>query len=83
MNKKIKVWLTLDPESLRVTMQNREFQDGDFPRGIRGVGWPIREGKIEAEVYERVMTGNLPSEENDKIHRDLWSKNGPTEWPEK
>lgn len=78
----MKVWLALDPETLRVTMQDREFGDSDFPRGLRGQGWATREGEIDEEVYKEILSGNMPPEENDKIHRELWSENGKTDWPD-
>ncbi len=77
----IHVWLALDPDTLRVTMQDREFSDGDFPRGLRGVDWPQREGEIPEETYAAILSGDLPGKEVDAIHRTLWTKGGETAWP--
>lgn len=76
------VWLALDPETRRVAMQDREFGDEDFPRGTRGLSWPQREATIDEETWTRLLAGALPYHEQDALHRDLWTANGDTPWPE-
>ena len=76
------VWLALDPETLRVTMQDREFSDGCLPRGLRGVGWSFREAEIDPDVYAAIGANELSGPEVDAVHRDLWTAAGLTAWPE-
>lgn len=78
----IHVWLAYDPETCRITMQDREFSDGSLPRGLRGLGWAFREGDIDADVYAAIMANELSGDEVDDIHRTLWTENGETPWPE-
>jgi len=75
------VWRALDPETLRVTMQDREFSDADFPRGLRGLDWPVREGEVEEEAWQGILSGTLSGDEVNAIHRSAWTKNGATAWP--
>lgn len=77
----IDVWMALDPETLRVFMQKREFHDGDFPPGLRGLDWERRTGTINEAVYNDVLAANFTDEEMDIIHRDLWTDSGETPWP--
>ncbi len=70
----IRVWLTRDPETDRVSMQLREFSDGDFPPGKRGRGWPIRVGEIDADIWPLLLSGELPPDEQDSIHEDTWNE---------
>lgn len=77
----MRVWMAMDPETSRITMQDREFGDGDFPRGLRGLSWPIRQGEIPANVWADIMAGVLTGPEIDEIHRACWTENGDTPWP--
>ncbi len=77
----MRVWMALDPETERVTMQDREFGDGDFPRGLRGQGWPTREGDISEEDWEGILSGSFDWERVNDIHRSTWSENGEAPWP--
>lgn len=77
----IDVWMAMDPETFRVFIQNREFQDGDFPRGLRGLNWEQRRGQMDESTYLAMLSGELGGTEVDKIHRDLWSESGDTVWP--
>ncbi len=77
----MRVYLSLDPETLRVTMQDREFSDGDLPRGLRGTGWSFREGEVEDSDFDLVLAGMLDDDELDELHRNTWSASGPTDWP--
>lgn len=77
----VRVYMALDPETLRVLFQEREFADGDFPRGLRGLDWPKREAEIPAEDWKQLLAGGLPPDEQDQLHREVWSENGDTPWP--
>lgn len=82
IKKKIKVWLALDPETRRVALQDQEFGEESFPPGMRGASWPVRQGSMDSDTYNRIMRCDLSDSEVDKIHRDLWTKSGKTAWPE-
>ena len=77
----MRVWMTMDPETRRVALQDREFGDGDFPPGLRGLGWPQREGELHDDAYAAIMEGGLTAEQINDIHRTCWSQNGDTPWP--
>lgn len=68
------VWLAKDPKTGRIVMQAREFGEGNFPPGdqFRGAIWPILEGEIPEDVWAQMMSGQLPADEQDRIHRELW-----------
>jgi hypothetical protein len=68
----VHIWMALDPETRRVLTQSREFADGDFPPGLRGVGWPRREADVPGELYARLLTGGPDPAEQDRLHRDWW-----------
>lgn len=75
------VWMALDPQTYRVMVQGREFADGDFPGGLRGANWPRREGTVDPAVWESLLEGALSPEDQDALHRDLWTGSGDTPWP--
>jgi hypothetical protein len=75
------VHMALDPETLRVLMQDHEFQDGDFPPGLRGVSWPRRQGEVDQDIWDALLAGDLTPDEQDHLHRESWSENGSTPWP--
>lgn len=77
----MKIWMALDPETLRVTMQPTEFSDGDFPRGLRGQGWPIREGSVDPDSWGTLLAGSLSPAEQDRLHRETWNDSGAAAWP--
>lgn len=81
MTEKIDIWMAMDPETLRVLMQDREFNDSDFPRGLRGLNWEIRLGKIDKNAYEEILAGEKSDDEVNLIHRLLWTENGDYHWP--
>lgn len=80
------VWLALDPETRRVTAQTREWGDGDFPRGLRGVGWPRRETDVPAEALTQIARAEITPDEVDQLHRQWWDDARPDPndplWPE-
>lgn len=78
----MKVWLALDPETRRVFMQDREPGDGDFPRGTRGLSWPIRTGDVDDDVWTGLLAGRLSPDDQDQLHRQLWTDNGEAAWPD-
>lgn len=77
----VHVFMALDPETLRVLMQTAEFADGSFPRGLRGIDWPIREGDVPASEWARLLSGGMTPDEQHDFHRDTWTQNGETAWP--
>lgn len=77
----IDVWLTMDPETLRVTMQNLPFEHHHFPAGLRGLNWEKRKTKISRKLYEEIMGPDFDWDDSDRIHRELWSNSGNTPWP--
>ncbi|WP_394620958.1 hypothetical protein JNUCC0626_18245 [Lentzea sp. JNUCC 0626] len=77
----IHVWLALDPEDRRVLVQAREFAEGDFPRGLRGLDWPVREADVDETTWAALLSGELTPEEQNAFHRTLWTENGDTPWP--
>lgn len=74
--------MALDPETLRVLLQLREFSDGDFPPGRRGLGWSVRQGEVSEAELVRVLDGSISADANDNFHREAWSHAGATPWPE-
>ncbi len=77
----MRVWMAMDPENSRITMQDREFGDGDFPPGLRGLDWPLREGTVADHDWANIMAGVLTGDEVNAIHRNCWTENGDTPWP--
>lgn len=77
------IWMALDPENVRVLVQAREFADGDFPIGLRGVGWPRAELDVDDEDYRRLLAGEVTDKEADALHRGWWrNAGGEHPWPE-
>lgn len=68
------VWLAQDPETERITAQDREWSDGDFPPGPRGRGWPRREADIDENVWAALMLGEIPPSEQDELHQTWWNQ---------
>lgn len=80
-----KVYMAMDPETRRVLVQTREFSDGDFPRGVRGAGWPRRVGDVQKRLLDKLLAGKLTSEAQDALHRDWWDRarpEGAPLWPQ-
>lgn len=77
----IDVWLTMDPETLRVTMQDEPFQHHHFPAGLRGLNWEKRQATISKKLYEEILGPDFDYDRSDTIHRELWSNSGDTPWP--
>jgi hypothetical protein len=78
------VWLVQDPETFRVAILTHEPADGDFPHGLRGVGWPVREADIPAADLARVLRAEATPAEQDDLHRSWWSQAAPEgtdPWP--
>lgn len=76
------VYLLMDPESRRISLQTNEPDESSFPRGMRGLSWPIRRGQLADDTYADLLAGRIDPAEQDRIHRDLWTENGETPWPE-
>ena len=81
---KIHIWMAIDPETRRVMVQAREFADGDFPRGLRGVGWPMRELDVDAATWDGILANKIIEDEADTVHRSWWNaaaRPGQPAWP--
>lgn len=74
------VWMALDPETHRVLMNPTEITRDQLPRGLRGEGWEIREGRVDPALYADVLAAQLSDEETDDFHRTAWTENGDTPW---
>jgi hypothetical protein len=70
----IQVWLSLDPETERIAIQEREFDDGSFPRGRRGKSWPQRKGHVRESEWRRLLAGGMSLEEQDAFHLAAWAR---------
>lgn len=68
------VWLAKDPETGRVTAQARDWQDGDFPPGLRGQGWERRELDVEDDTWRELLDGRRTPREQDDLHLDWWAR---------
>jgi hypothetical protein len=66
------IWLAQDPETGRILVQQHDWRDGDFPRGLRGQGWPRREHDVDSTDLEAMLTGALDNERVDELHRGWW-----------
>lgn len=78
----MKIWLTLDPETHRVSVQNRPFEVYDFPPGRRGrgpdgKGWEIRQHKTDAKLYADLLRASVEQDEQDRLHRQWWTDADP------
>lgn len=81
---RIQAWLAMDPETRRVLVQVNEFDDGNFPRGLRGLDWPRRTTEINEDELLRLLSGAMPPKEMDDVHRRWWDDAagpGEPEWP--
>lgn len=72
----IRVWMMLDPETERVSIQEREPDDGSFPRGRRGRSWPRRQGRVDEAEWHRLLRAEMTPEEQDAFHLAAWNR-GP------
>jgi hypothetical protein len=68
----VQVWLAKDPETGRVLAQDHEWQDGDFPPGPRGRGWPRREVDVDPEEWQRMMEADMTGDDMDEAHLRWW-----------
>ena len=82
------IWMAMDPEDRRILVQSREFIDGDFPPGLRGLRWPRREADVSDEEYELMMrglVGGMTGREMDELHVRWWDAargDGDPLWPD-
>lgn len=82
---KIKVWLAMDPETRRVLVQDREFDEGSFPRGLRGQSWPQRTTEVSKGTFTKLLRSTMTPGDMDTRHRRWWDQAaGPGEppWPD-
>lgn len=78
----MKLWLSLDPETFRVSAQEEEFLDGSFPKGLRGTGWKTAQTEVDKEIWTKMLRGELSVDEQDECHRKWWSEAYGKTWPE-
>lgn len=76
------VWLALDPETRRVLVQSREWGDGDFPPGLRGLDWPRRELDVDQADLDAILAGSIDFAAVDQLHRSWWNEAGPEDGPQ-
>lgn len=82
--KTVHIWLAMDPETRRVSASEREYGDGDFPPGLRGAKWPVRELDVPAQTFTKIKRASFDGEAQDRLHRDWWdAARGPKDpvWP--
>lgn len=80
----MKIYMAIDPETRRVLVQDREFADGDFPPGLRGLDWPRRTLDVPKQTVTKLRRGTTDGEQADRLHRVWWDKaRGPKDpaWP--
>ncbi len=80
----MQIWMTMDKETRRISVIDREPGDQDFPAGLRGAGWPVRTLEIEQEKYDGLMTGRIVGQEGDDLHQGWWNaagQDGDPLWP--
>lgn len=70
------VYMALDPETQRVTMQTEEFGDGSFPRGLRGKSWPRLEGEVDETDWQAMLEGRMDPVDQDVFHLEAWVRAG-------
>lgn len=86
----MRVWLAMDrypepeggpPYLNRVALSPRPFTDADAPPGPRGALFEFR-GPVDVDdaVWEELLAARLTPDEQDELHRRLWSSAGDG-WP--
>lgn len=78
------LWLAKDPETDRVTAQESEWSDRDFPKGARGRDWPKREIDVPDQTWTKMLRATWTPTQQDKLHRQWWSEAAPEgsdPWP--
>jgi hypothetical protein len=80
----LKVYMTMDPRSRRVAVQERRFGYDDFPPGPHGEGWPLRETEVPQQTWTKILRATLPPDAVDRAHRAWWDQarpEGAPLWP--
>lgn len=72
----VHLWLAQDPETGRVSAQPREWSDGDFPRGARGLGWPRREIDVPVQTWSKMLRATWTPDQQDRLHQQWWGQAG-------
>lgn len=73
----MKLHLTQDPENGRIGAQTRPFEDWDFPIGLEGQDWPIREAEVDEAVWDDMLCGRIAPTDQDRLHLEWWAQNEP------
>lgn len=70
----MRIYLALDPETQRVTAQLNPFNRVDFPPGLRGKDWPLRECDIPEQTWTKMLRAEYAPDEQDRLHRSWWDQ---------
>lgn len=62
----------------RVLAQTTPIGRDDLPPGPRGEGWVLRELEVPSRQWVRMLSGALPPEEQDELHREWWAHAEPS-----
>lgn len=82
----IKIYMAMEPDNSgqtprRVAIQTRPFvAPFDFPPAHPIEQWELREGEINELTMAALLDNELDGDEQDRIHRELWTKSGETPW---
>ena len=85
----MRVWMALDPDDEqtghpRVSLQDELFVPArDMPPSavLRGEVWEVRETKLDEETWANLVQGKISPDDQDALHRKLWSQKGDSPWP--
>lgn len=89
----MQIWMMLDPETRRVSVQTWPVTRGDRPRGLRGEGWLVRIHEVNGSLLTSMLNAGVKPDTQDRLHRGWWDDAraegeplwpllpGETEWP--
>lgn len=70
----MQIWLAQDPETGRVSAQDRPFEASDFPPGERGSGWECRALDVPAQTWTKLLRATYSPNAQDAMHRGWWKE---------
>jgi hypothetical protein len=79
----MQVWMRMDPETHRVSVQDRPFSPEQQLPGVRGEGWPVRSTEVNKALFTRLLRATVTPETQDRLHRQWWdqaAKKGEPLW---
>jgi hypothetical protein len=68
----VNVWLALDPETGRITAQDRPIERTELPPGLRGEGWPRRTVDVPQQTWTKTLKATYSPDSQDRLHRGWW-----------